>query len=79
MRDFYKNKKILITGGKCCLGSRLAITLNQMGAKVYGISLEPKTSTSLFKFNKIEEKIKQEYINICDFKLLSKAIKDFTR
>ena len=78
MRDFYKNKKILITGSSGFVGSWLAITLNQMGAKVYGISLEPNTSPSLFKLINLEEKIKQEYINICDFKLLSKAIKEIS-
>ena len=34
----------------------LLITLHQMGASVYGISLEPNTSPSIFKLLNLEEK-----------------------
>ncbi len=74
MQDFYKNKKILITGSSGFVGSWLAITLNQMGAKLHGISLEPNTSPSLFKLLSLEDQMNQQYIDICDFKNLSQAI-----
>lgn len=42
--DIYKDKKVLITGHTGFKGSWLALWLTQMGAEVYGYSLEPQTS-----------------------------------
>ncbi|MDC0406564.1 GDP-mannose 4,6-dehydratase, partial [Gammaproteobacteria bacterium] len=78
MQQFYKNKKILITGSSGFVGSWLAITLQQMGASIYGISLEPNTSPSIFKLLDLEEKIEQKYIDICDYKKLSLAINEIS-
>ena len=78
MQQFYKNKKILITGSSGFVGSWLAITLHQMGASIYGISLEPNTSPSIFKLLNLGEKIKQKYIDICDYKNLSSAIHEIS-
>ena len=78
MQQFYKNKKILITGSSGFVGSWLAITLQQMGASIYGISLEPNTSPSIFKLLNLEEKIEQKYIDICDYKKLSLAINEIS-
>ena len=78
MQEFYRNKKVLITGSSGFVGSWLAITLHQMGASVYGISLEPNTSPSIFKLLNLEEKIKQKYIDICDHKKLSLAINEIS-
>ena len=38
--DFWKEKKVLITGHTGFKGSWLTILLNQLGADVYGISCE---------------------------------------
>ena len=78
MQQFYKNKKILITGSSGFVGSWLAVTLQQMGANIYGISLEPNTSPSIFKLLNLEAKIKQKYIDICDYNKLSLAINEIS-
>ena len=41
-RNYWKNKKVLITGLTGFKGSWLSLILDQMGAKVYGISLKEK-------------------------------------
>jgi CDP-glucose 4,6-dehydratase len=46
--DFFKNKKILITGHTGFKGAWLSLLLNKLGAKVYGYALEPPTKPSLF-------------------------------
>lgn len=78
MLDFYKNKKILITGSSGFVGSWLALALNEICADLYGISLEPNTSPSLFKILKLHGKINQKYIDICDFGHLDKAIEEIS-
>ena len=78
MQNFYKNKKILITGSSGFVGSWLSTTLFEMGASLYGISLKPNTSPSLFKLLNLENKINQKYIDICEFNKLDSAIKEIS-
>ena len=46
--QFYKNKRVLITGHTGFKGSWLCQILIGVGASVTGYSLEPPTSPSLF-------------------------------
>ena len=48
IRNFYKNKKVIITGHTGFKGSWLSYILDDLGSKVMGYSLAPKTSPSLF-------------------------------
>jgi CDP-glucose 4,6-dehydratase len=56
--NFYKNKKVLITGHTGFKGSWLAIWLNHLGVDVVGISLDPKTERDLFVLSDLKNKIK---------------------
>ena len=47
--NFYKNKKILITGHTGFKGSWLSFILNKLGAKVYGYSNKLDTSHINYK------------------------------
>jgi CDP-glucose 4,6-dehydratase len=55
--DFYKNKKVLITGHTGFKGSWLSIWLNHLGAEVIGIALDPKTERDLFMLAGLDGKI----------------------
>lgn len=59
-KDFYKNKKVLITGHTGFKGSWLAIWLHSLGAEVVGISLEPYTEKDNFVLTNIGKKIKAD-------------------
>ena len=48
-QQFWKGKKVLVTGHTGFTGAWLSIWLNQIGAKILGISLSPNTSPSLFR------------------------------
>jgi len=58
MLDFYKNKRILITGHTGFKGSWLTQILLYAGAHVTGYALEPPTNPSLFQLCHFEEKIR---------------------
>jgi CDP-glucose 4,6-dehydratase len=47
--DFWRGKKVLITGHTGFKGAWLATWLNRMGAQVYGISLAPETQPNLYE------------------------------
>ena len=46
--DFWKNKKVLITGHTGFKGSWLTMWLLKLGAKVIGVSIDVPTTPSLF-------------------------------
>ena len=48
-RNFWKNKKVLITGHTGFKGSWLTLILTEVGAQITGISLEPVNSPNLFE------------------------------
>lgn len=64
--DFYKNKRILITGHTGFKGSWLAIWLNKLGAEVIGYALEPLTKKDNFVLSGIGSQIIDIRGDICD-------------
>tara|TARA_B110000238_G_C16125451_1_gene439011 strand:+ start:1447 stop:2505 length:1059 start_codon:yes stop_codon:yes gene_type:complete len=66
-KDFWKNKKVLVTGHTGFKGSWLTVLLNQLGSKVYGISLKEE-SVSLAKDISLE--------NYCDSKIIDLRNRD---
>jgi len=58
--DFYKGKRVLITGHTGFKGSWLAIWLHSLGAEVIGIALEPATERDNFVLSGIGSKIKTD-------------------
>ena len=69
MRDnFFKNKKVIITGHTGFKGAWLSFYLHLMGSKVMGISLKPSTKPSLFEILELKKKINSNFINLLDKK-----------
>lgn len=67
LSEFYKGKKVLITGHTGFKGSWLSMMLNEIGAQVYGYSLEPPTEPSLFEIADIEKIVDSEIGDIRDY------------
>ena len=74
LKDFYKDKKILITGSSGFVGSWLSLTLNELDVDVYGISLKTNTIPSLFNILQMDDHIDQSYVDINDRKNLFDTI-----
>jgi len=63
-RDFYRERKVLVTGGLGFIGSNLCRTLADLGARVTAVdSLLPDYGGNLFNLEGYEEKVR---INIAD-------------
>ncbi len=72
-KDFYKGKKVLVTGHTGFKGTWLCKILTIMGADVVGYSLQPPTVPSLFEISNIEKSIKSIIGDIRDYSCLKKV------
>lgn len=75
--NFWKGKKVFLTGHTGFKGSWLSLWLSYLGADVCGYSLIPPTNPSLFELCRIESDIKTIVGDIRDYDRLSKTIYDF--
>jgi UDP-glucose 4-epimerase len=75
--DFYKNRKILITGGLGFIGSNLAISLVELGAKVYLVdALLPDYGGNRFNIDSISHLVKWEIGDIRNKPLVDGWVKE---
>lgn len=74
--NFFKNKKIFISGHTGFKGSWLCKILLMVGADIVGYALEPNTEPNLFKLLGLENQIKSIIGDVRDLNKLSKAIND---
>lgn len=56
-KDFYKGKRVLVTGHTGFKGSWLSIWLHELGAKVMGVALDPQTSRDNYVLSGIGHKM----------------------
>ena len=71
--DFYKNKKVLVTGHTGFKGTWLCRMLINAGAIVTGYSLEPPTKPNLFSMADVEERMTSIIGDIRDIEHLQKV------
>lgn len=64
--SFWQNKKVLITGHTGFKGSWLSLWLQELGADVTGISIEPPSMPNLFQEAKVADGIKSLRLDIRD-------------
>ncbi len=75
-REFWENKKVLLTGHTGFKGAWTALWLHDMGAKVYGYSLAAPTVPSLYDKAKVRGLLTEEKIaDICDYTTFAEFLK----
>ena len=74
--NFWKGKKVFITGHTGFKGSWLSIWLHILGAKVFGISNSIPTIPSNFNACKLENKLIDYRANICNLKDIKEIINE---
>lgn len=73
LQDFYKGKRVLITGHTGFKGTWLCAVLKSFGAEVIGYALEPPTNPSLFNLANMAEGMHSYIGDICDLSSLRRA------
>ncbi|MCG3115719.1 MAG: CDP-glucose 4,6-dehydratase [Candidatus Manganitrophus sp. SA1] len=77
LSDFYRGKRVLVTGHTGFKGSWLTLWLVELGAEVYGYALEPPTKPSLFEEADIARRMTSHSIgDVRDYRLLSRAVRE---
>src|SRR5664280_1429760 len=76
MFDFFKGKRVLITGDTGFKGSWLALWLSTLGADVYGYSLPPENENDHYNLIRLEKDIHHIDGNLLDLNWLNKQVND---
>lgn len=66
LSNFYRGKKVLLTGHTGFKGSWMAEWLLLLGADLYGLSLEPETNPSLFVQSGLAKRMHHKILDICN-------------
>ena len=74
MFDFFKNKRVLITGDTGFKGSWLSLWLKTLGSDVYGYSLPPENEYDHYNLLKLDQDIHHIDGNLLDFNWLNEQI-----
>jgi CDP-glucose 4,6-dehydratase len=76
--EFWKGKKVFLTGHTGFKGSWLSIWLNSMGAVVKGYGLKPSATPNLFTIAGIEHLVESDINDIRDYSSLCASILEFS-
>jgi len=74
--DFWKGKKVLVTGNTGFKGAWLSEILINAGAEVYGYALKQEDPKAIFNAICLSDRMKTYYNDISDFDSLAKAMKE---
>ncbi|MDA0902621.1 MAG: CDP-glucose 4,6-dehydratase, partial [Proteobacteria bacterium] len=77
LQEFYKDKKVFVTGHTGFKGSWFSLLLKSLGSDVTGYALDPETTRdSLFRLAKIDGKIKSHIADIRNFNSLKEILEE---
>jgi len=77
VKNFYKNKKVLITGVTGFKGAWLCTWLKKLDANILGIGFNPNKNKNLFYSLKLNKEIKLHLLDVKNIKKLRKTIFNF--
>ncbi|MFN3629612.1 MAG: GDP-mannose 4,6-dehydratase, partial [Casimicrobiaceae bacterium] len=75
--DFWRGKRVLLTGHTGFKGSWLSLWLQSMGATLRGLALAPPTAPALFDVARVAEGLEHRIADIRDFPAVKMQMDDF--
>lgn len=75
--DFWRGRRVLVTGQSGFKGAWLSFWLSRMGAHVSGMSLQPATNPNLFSLLGLESSVENNWLDIRDEKIVREAFERF--
>ena len=76
-KDFFRKKRVLVTGHTGFKGSWLTLFLSELGSEIMGISLAPKTSRDFYVVNELDRFCDSQICNLSDYQTIQKKITGF--
>jgi CDP-glucose 4,6-dehydratase len=73
--DFWRGKRVLLTGHTGFKGGWLALWLQRLGAELTGIALAPSTSPNLYELAQIKKGMNSHFCDIRDASKLTQIVK----
>lgn len=74
-KDFWRGKRVLLTGHTGFKGGWLALWLQRLGAHITGVALPPNTMPNLFELARVSDGIESQYSDIRDAVSLSAIVR----
>jgi CDP-glucose 4,6-dehydratase len=75
--DFWRTKRVILTGHTGFKGSWLSLWLHSMGADIRGIALTPPTTPSLFEVARVADGMDHQIADIRDYEKIRVLMEDF--
>lgn len=75
--EFWRSKRVLLTGHTGFKGGWLSLWLQSMGVNLHGLSLEPSTNPNLFTVSNISSGMNSTIGDIRDYETVRKVISEF--
>ena len=75
--NFWKNKRVFITGHTGFKGSWLSLFLNELGCEIYGYALRPETEPNAYSIFGLSSKLESVFGDTRDLESLQKSIYNF--
>ena len=74
--DFWRGKRVLLSGHTGFKGAWLAIWLHRLGAQVVGVALAPAMQPNLFELANVAELLDHRKLDICDAAELAHCVQE---
>lgn len=74
--DFWRGRRVLVTGHTGFKGGWLALWLARMGATVHGLALPPDTTPALYDLARVGDHVQGKMLDITDAPALARAVAD---
>lgn len=72
--NFWRGKRVLLTGHTGFKGGWLALWLQRLGAHVTGVALPPNTAPNLFELARVSDRMESHYVDIRDAPALATRV-----